>query len=76
MAADLSHLLSVDKIKHKYGKTVKDFFCILQEESHTKTYYLESHTEDLLSIQIDKERFRVGGGGGIKNIQLILKSLL
>ena len=24
MAADLSHLLSVDKIKHKYEKTVKD----------------------------------------------------
>ena len=24
MAADLSHLLSVDKIKHKYEKNVKD----------------------------------------------------
>ena len=28
MAADLSHLLSADKIKHKYGKTVK-IFCNL-----------------------------------------------
>ena len=28
MAADLSHLLSVDEIKHKYEKTVKDIFAI------------------------------------------------
>ena len=26
MAADLSHLLNVDEIKHKYEKTVKDIF--------------------------------------------------
>ena len=29
MAADLYHLLSVDKIKHKYEKTVKGIFAIL-----------------------------------------------
>ena len=28
MAAELSHLLSVDKIKHKYEKTVKIYFAI------------------------------------------------
>ena len=29
MAAELSHLLSVDQMKHKYEKTVKDIFCNL-----------------------------------------------
>ena len=27
-AAELSHLLSVDQMKHKYEKTVKDIFAI------------------------------------------------
>ena len=32
MASDLSHLLSVDKIKRKYEKTVKDIFAIYQQQ--------------------------------------------
>ena len=29
MAAELSHLVSVDQMKHKYEKTVKEIFCNL-----------------------------------------------
>ena len=32
MAAEKSHLLSVDEIKHKYEKTVKDIFAIYQQQ--------------------------------------------
>ena len=32
MAADLSHLLSVDEINHKFEKTVKDIFAIYQQQ--------------------------------------------
>ena len=32
MAADFSHLLSVDKIKHKYEKTAKDISAIYQQQ--------------------------------------------
>ena len=38
MAADLSHLLSVEEIKHKYEKTLKDIFAIYQQQKEQENY--------------------------------------
>ena len=48
MAADLSHLLSVDARKHKYEKTVKD---IVQkvENNHIQTLSLIFCPTDLMT---------------------------